>query len=39
MYFIYFYENRAMKPVEITLCKGEGVRENEIVDGSNQGTL
>jgi hypothetical protein len=29
MYFVYLYENRAMKPVEIVLGRGEGIRKNE----------
>jgi hypothetical protein len=29
MYFIYLYENRTMKPDEIVLGQGGGVRKND----------
>jgi hypothetical protein len=28
MYFVFVYENRTMKPVEIVLRRGEGMKEN-----------
>jgi hypothetical protein len=37
MFFIYLYENRTMKLVEIILSRG--VRENDGGNESNQGTL
>jgi hypothetical protein len=39
MYFIYLYENRTMKPSEIILSNGRGMRENDGKDEPNQGTL
>jgi hypothetical protein len=39
MYFIYLYENRTMKPIEIIFSKGREIRENDDGDESNQGTL
>jgi hypothetical protein len=29
MYFLYIYENRTMKPVEIVLRMGGGISEND----------
>jgi hypothetical protein len=29
MYFIYLYENRTMKSVEVMVSMGEGMREND----------
>jgi hypothetical protein len=29
MYFIYMYEVRILKPVEIILSRGDGVKEND----------
>jgi hypothetical protein len=39
MYYIYLYENKTMKPVEIILSRGRGRRENDGEDEPNQGTL
>jgi hypothetical protein len=33
------YENRTLKPVEIVLSGGRGMKENDEGDESNQGTL
>jgi hypothetical protein len=29
MYIILFYESRTVKPIEIVLSRGEGMREND----------
>jgi hypothetical protein len=29
MYFVFIYENRGMKPVEIVLRRGRGMKEND----------
>jgi hypothetical protein len=38
IYFIYWYENRTMKPLEIVLRRGEGMRKNDGGGEPNQGT-
>jgi hypothetical protein len=35
MHFVFIYENRIMKPVEIVLGKGVGERENDGAGKSN----
>jgi hypothetical protein len=38
-YFVYVYEGRTIKPVEILLRRGEVMRENDVRGESNQGGL